>query len=90
MLDLHERYYEPDENGRLWLQHRFEGTNEERKQYVIYFNEKVKEFCKNYNYTFLDVKKYLNKINYSIKKKIDKTNFLVTHNKILKNSKKNY
>ena len=42
----------------------------------------------NYNYTFLDVKKYLNKINYSIKKKIDKTNFLVTHNKILKNSKK--
>jgi FkbM family methyltransferase len=42
----------------------------------------------NYNYTFLDVKKYLNKINYSIKKKIDKKNFLVTHNKILKNSKK--
>lgn len=42
----------------------------------------------NYNYTLLDVKKYLNKINYSIKKKIDKKNFLVTHNKILKNSKK--
>jgi hypothetical protein len=61
-------YYEPDENGRLWLQHRFEGTNEERKQYVIYFNEKVKEFCKNYNYTFLnfhddyrDVNGYLNR-----------------------------
>ena len=42
----------------------------------------------NYNYTLLDVKKYLSKINYSIKKKIHKTNFLVTHNKILKNSKK--
>lgn len=33
----------------------WKGTNEERKQYHLYFNQKLKEFCLSYNYTFLDV-----------------------------------
>lgn len=47
--------YEPDENGRLWLQHRFLGSDDERKTYVLYFNQKVSEFCKQYGYNYFDI-----------------------------------
>lgn len=33
----------------------FRGSNEERREYVLYFNRKLKEYCKLYNYWFVDV-----------------------------------
>lgn len=33
----------------------FRGTDEERKQYILYFNSKLKEYCSKYKYTFFDV-----------------------------------
>ena len=31
------------------------GTDEERKDYVLYFNKKLKEYCIKYSYTFFDI-----------------------------------
>lgn len=31
------------------------GTDEERKNYVLYFNKKIKEYCIKYNYIFFDI-----------------------------------
>jgi hypothetical protein len=31
------------------------GTDEERKAYVLYFNEKIKQQCMEYNYIFFDI-----------------------------------
>lgn len=31
------------------------GTDEDRKNYVLYFNSKIKENCKKYNFVFFDV-----------------------------------
>ena len=31
------------------------GTDEERKDYVLYFNKKFKEYCIKYSYTFFDI-----------------------------------
>jgi lysophospholipase L1-like esterase len=33
----------------------YRGTDEERKQYVLYFNQKIKEKCVEYGYIFFDV-----------------------------------
>jgi hypothetical protein len=33
----------------------FVGSDEERKEYVLYFNRKLKEFCERYKYVFFDV-----------------------------------
>ena len=33
----------------------FLGTDEERKQHVLYFNEKLREKCIEYNFVFLDI-----------------------------------
>ena len=33
----------------------FRGTDDERKQYLIYFNKKLKQMCKEYNYFFFDI-----------------------------------
>lgn len=33
----------------------FLGSDEERKSYVLYFNEKLKEYCNKYNYYFFNV-----------------------------------
>ena len=48
-------YYEPDENGRTWIQHRFLGSDEERKEYVLYYNAMLKKYCNIYNYNFFDI-----------------------------------
>ena len=45
----------PDETGKTWLQHRFLGSDEERKEYVKYFNSTLEEYSKKYNYTFIDI-----------------------------------
>jgi len=37
------------------LEYPYLGTDEQRKQYVIYFNKKLKEKCIEYNYIFFDV-----------------------------------
>jgi hypothetical protein len=47
-------YFTKDDNGTTWVNHRFLGTDEERKQYVICFNSYIKEYCKEYNYIFID------------------------------------
>ena len=46
--------------------HPFLGTDEERKSYVLYFNDQLKLFCQKYNYIFIDVYEYY----------IDKNGFL--------------
>jgi hypothetical protein len=33
----------------------FRGTDEERLDYIIYFNQKLKEYCETYNFWFIDV-----------------------------------
>jgi hypothetical protein len=33
----------------------FLGSDEERKAYVLYFNEKIKEMCQEYHFIFLDI-----------------------------------
>jgi hypothetical protein len=33
----------------------FDGTDEERKSYTLYFNKKLKELCPKFGYTFFDV-----------------------------------
>lgn len=37
------------------LEYPFIGTDEERKQYTLYFNQKIKELCIIYNYIFFDI-----------------------------------
>ena len=44
------------ENG--WLATTFNSSDDERKQYVHYFNKKLKEFCNLYNYTFINIHDY--------------------------------
>jgi hypothetical protein len=49
---------EPD--YKLWgegsgYQYPFIGSNEDIKMVTLYMNEKIKEFCNQYNYTFFDV-----------------------------------
>lgn len=48
-------YFVPDENGKKWLEHRFLGTDKERKTYVLCFNKKVKEFCAKYQFEYIDI-----------------------------------
>lgn len=44
------------ENG--WLATTFDSSDDERKQYVCYFNKKLKEMCNQYDYTFIDIHDY--------------------------------
>ncbi len=65
----------------------FLGTDEERKRYVLYFNEKIKENCIKYSYVFFDIydnytdnngflRKDLSDGNVHIKQGIHITNFM--------------
>jgi hypothetical protein len=47
----------PVKKDGLWenSEYPFLGTDEERKQYVLYFNSKIKENCEKYNYIFFDI-----------------------------------
>ena len=40
-----------------WFLMRYLGTDEERKTYYMYMNEKLKEFCEKYNYFYFDIYK---------------------------------
>jgi hypothetical protein len=41
------------------------GSDEDRKKYTLYMNEKIKEYCITYNYIFFDIyNKYVNKRGY--------------------------
>ena len=46
----------PRKNG-IWEnpEFPFEGSDEERKTYSLYFNKKLKEKCQDYGYTFFDI-----------------------------------
>lgn len=81
------------ENTHYNLEYPYLGTNEERKNYVLYFNQKIKEYCEQNNYIFIDVyEKYCNEEGYlnkqltdgsvHMKNEIHLKNFLI-ENKIL-------
>jgi hypothetical protein len=45
-----QKYNTPENSEYPYL-----GSDEERKMYVLYFNKKLKEKCKEYNYVFFDI-----------------------------------
>ena len=50
----------------------FIGDDEERKNYVLYFNAKIKQYCKKYKYHFFNIyNKYINENGYLDKKYSD-------------------
>jgi len=41
------------------------GTDEQRKQYTIYMNKKLKEYCEKYNFIFFDIyERYVDELGY--------------------------
>lgn len=52
----------------------FLGTDKERKEYVLYFNEKLKEKCKEKNYIYFDVYNNYIDINGFLKKELSDDN----------------
>jgi hypothetical protein len=52
----------------------FLGTDEDRKSYVLYFNQMLRERCKEYNFLFVDIyNKYVDKDGYLDRKLSDGT-----------------
>ena len=45
----------PPANIQWQYPYPYKGSNEERLQYVTYFNQKLKEYCNKYNYKFFDI-----------------------------------
>ena len=50
------------------------GTDNERKEYVLYFNEKIKEKCKIYSYVFFDIYEKYTDINGFLRKDLSDGN----------------
>jgi hypothetical protein len=64
----------PPQIENTWNDHGypFIGTDEERKNYVLYFNQKIKEYCLIYGYNFFDIyDHYIDKNGYLDKKYSD-------------------
>jgi len=81
-----EKYNTYEQQGAPFL-----GTDEERKNYVLYFNKKLKEKCNEYHYVFFDIydkyvddhgflRKDLSDNNVHIRNGVYITNFIHEHN----------
>jgi hypothetical protein len=55
------------------------GLDDERKEYVLYFNKKLKEYCEKYNYHYFDIYNYYCDENGFLKKNLSDGNVHILH-----------
>ena len=55
------------------------GMDDERKEYVLYFNKKLKEYCEKYNYHYFDIYNYYCDENGFLNKKLSDHNVHILH-----------